>query len=99
MRGPHETAGTRDAVPSANQRPLLHLPHRPPNLERVRTVRQRLRVGPFHRPLEIWLLGGPMVANPEILAPYAEASRGFSSAELDRLERRLDRIATALDSA
>jgi hypothetical protein len=40
-----------------------------------------------------------MVANPEILAPYAEASREFSSAELDRLERRLDRLATALDSA
>jgi hypothetical protein len=40
-----------------------------------------------------------LVADPEILAPYAEGSREFSSAELDRLERRLDSIATALDSA
>jgi hypothetical protein len=40
-----------------------------------------------------------MVANPEILSPYGGASREFSSAELDRLERRLDRLTTALDSA
>ena len=40
-----------------------------------------------------------MVANPEILSPYPDTARAFSSAELDRLERRLDGIATALDSA
>jgi hypothetical protein len=40
-----------------------------------------------------------MVVSPEILAPYPDTARAFSSAELDRLERRLDAVATALDSA
>ena len=38
---------------------------------------------------------------PEIILPGAEAAGpgAFSHAELDRVERRLDRLATALDSA
>ena len=42
-----------------------------------------------------------MVANPEILSPYTDAARSLAldAAELDRVERRLERLARALDSA
>ena len=42
-----------------------------------------------------------MAAEPEILPPHPDrpVQRSFGRDELDRVERRLDRLATALDSA